>query len=199
MIFFPAGDKKKGMAQLREASEKAMYAKTEATYFLVQLLQNYEKDPLEGLTLALKLYKQFPGNPLFHRYVGRCQTSIAHWEEMHQTFLDILQRVKEHRMGYSASAEREAHYYLGLYGMNGKNFDEALQHFYRCDELSRVLDKDGPSGFMVMTNLKMGNIYDLQSKRDVALQQYNKVLQMTDYLDSHKEAEKYLKNPFSKF
>ncbi len=49
---------------------------------------------------------------------------------------------------------------------------------------------------MVLTNLKVGNIYDLQSRRDLAMAQYRKVLDMTEYKDSHKQAEQFLKAPF---
>ena len=76
-----------------------------------------------------------------------------------------------------------------------KNFDEALVDFYRCDELSRLLDTQEVSGFMVMSNLKIGQIYDLQGRRDAAVQQYKKVLAMKEYQDSHAQAEKFMNDP----
>ena len=199
MIFFPNGDKQKGIIQLREASEHATYANVEATYFLLQLFYNYEKQHADALPLAVRLYKRFPNNPLFEKYVGRCYTGLGQWEEMHNIFLDIQRHVDEKKLGFTRATEREAQFYLGLYDMNFKKYDDALQHFYRCDELSRMVDKDGPSGFMTMTNLKIGMIYDMQSKRNIALKQYNKVLKMTDYQDAHKQAERYLKIPYGNF
>ncbi|MGA2623222.1 MAG: tetratricopeptide repeat protein [Bacteroidota bacterium] len=199
MVFFPGGDKLKGIHQLQKASEKATYANVEASYFLLQLLFNYEKDYFQSLPIAERLYRRFPNNVVFHRYLGRCQAAIGRWEEMHQTFFDILVRVGQKKPGYNSGVEREAHYYLGMFEMTFHDNDAALQHFYRCDELSRTLDKTGPSGFMVMANLKIGMICDLQSKRDLAVDQYNKVLKMTDYQDAHSQAEKYLKTPFGKF
>jgi hypothetical protein len=47
-----------------------------------------------------------------------------------------------------------------------------------------------------VTNLKIGNIYDAQSRRDLAVEQYRKVLEMKDYKGSHGQAELYLKNPY---
>jgi hypothetical protein len=82
--------------------------------------------------------------------------------------------------------------------MNLGNHNAALRYFYRCDELSRTLDKDGASGFMVLANLKVGNIYDLLAQRDQALAQYKKVLKMKEFRDSHAQAELFIKNPFAK-
>jgi len=49
---------------------------------------------------------------------------------------------------------------------------------------------------MVYTNLKIGMIYDLQGKRDLAIMQYKKVLKMKNYQDSRKQAERYIKTPY---
>jgi hypothetical protein len=199
MIFFRSGDKQKGIQQLHRASEKAPYANIEASYFLLQILFNYEKEYGEALSIALNLNKRFPNNVIFHKYVGRCYASLSRWNEMHQTFTDILQRVNDKMVGYNTNTEREAQFYLGLFEMNEKKHDIALQHFYRCDELSRSLDKDGASGFMVASNMKIGMIYDLQAKRDLAIQQYKKIMDMKEYQDSHTQAKGYLKNPYGKF
>ena len=198
MIFFPSGDRQKGIIQLREASEKATYANIEAKYFLAQILCNYEKKFDEALPLAMQLNKQFPKNPLFQKYVVRCYASLGYWNETNQTCKDMLLKVKEKKYGYTETIEREAQFYLGLYEMTINNYDIALQHLYRCDELCRIIDKDGPSGYMVVTNLKIGNIYDLQSKREIAIKQYDKVLNMKDYQETHKQAERYLKTPYGK-
>jgi tetratricopeptide (TPR) repeat protein len=199
MIFFPKGDKNKGIRQLRQASEQAAYANVEATYFLMQLFQNYEKQYGEALQFALKLHKRYPDNVLFHKYVGRGYAAIGNWPQMKTIFSDISERVKENRTGYNSTVEREAQYFLGLCDMNDANYDAALGHLYRADELSRGVDRREQSGFMVMINLKIGLIYDMQKKRDLAVSQYNKVLKMSDYQDAHKQAEQYLKQPYGKF
>jgi hypothetical protein len=198
MIFFPKGDKVKGIRQLTTASEKAIYAKIEATYFLMQVFQNYEKQYREALPLAQHLSSLFPDNALFQKYLGRAYTSVGSWEEMRNTYQEMLRRAKAHRVGYDPSTEREASYYLGLYEMNARHLDEALTYFYRSDEISRALDIGELSGFMVMTNLKIGMIYDLQGKRELAVVQYKKVLDMKNFMDAHKQAEQYIKSPYQK-
>ncbi len=197
MIFFPKGNKSLGLKELQRAAAKARYADIEATYFLVQVLQNFEKRPAEALPLALRLHSRFPNNPIFHRYVGRCYAAIGTMDSCAKTFADVLRKRDAKMRGYDNIAEREARYYLGIDEMNKGNYPVALGHFYRADELSRTIDKD-PSGFMAMTNLKIGCIYDIQHNRDLAKEQYRKVLGMTDFQGSHDLAERYLKTPFQK-
>ena len=195
MVFFPSGDKKKGLSQLRSSAEQATYANVEASYFLLQIYFNYEKTYSEALKIADRLYRKYPRNVIFHRYLGRCYMMMGMWNEMNQTFRQIVKQAEEKQTGYDAASEREAQYYLGLYAMNVRNLDAALGRFYRSDELSRAIDKKGPSGFMAWANLKIGMVYDLQLKREDAISQYKKVLAMNDFQGTHKQAEAYMKTP----
>jgi tetratricopeptide (TPR) repeat protein len=198
LLFIPPGDRKKGIEQLALASEKGKYAAVESAYFLMQIEYFYERDYVKALSLASTLHRRFPNNMLFHRYVGRSHSAMGNWAEARDCFAEIVRRVRAGSRGYTAVVEREAEYYLGSSAMALGTSDAALAHFYRCDELSRTLDRNEPSGFMAMANLKIGNIYDLQGKRDLAVEQYNKVLGLKDYRGSHDLAETFLKNPYGR-
>jgi tetratricopeptide (TPR) repeat protein len=197
MLFVPPGDKKKGIEQLKMAAEKGKYASIEATYFLMQLYYLHEKDYAHALLLASALHARFPNNILFHKYLGRCYVSLSNWAMVEEVWGEIRERCKMNQRGYNASAEREAEYYLGQTAMNKKEYQSALEHFHRSDELSRMIDRNEPSGFMVMTNLKVGMLYDLLSKRELAINQYKKVLAMKEFKDSYRQAEQFIKVPFS--
>lgn len=196
MVLFPRGDRKKGIEQLTIASQRARYAWAEATYFLLQIYYVYEKDYWKSLSLAEKLLRAFPQNALFHRFVGRCNVALSRWEEAYRVWTEILARCDRGEVGYNLSAKREAFYYLGLYHFSANHLEEALRYLYACDELSRTVDRQGPSPFMIMTNLKIGMIYDLQKKRDLAIMQYKKVAGWKDFSGSRRDAEKYLRQPY---
>ncbi|HUI66303.1 MAG TPA: tetratricopeptide repeat protein [Bacteroidota bacterium] len=197
ILFIPPGDKQKGIQQLSLAAQKGKYASIEASYFLLQIYYFYEKDYTRALAIALNLQERFPNNMLFQRYVGRIYVALNNWLLAEQVFRDILSRVSSGKPGYGPAVEREAQYYLGLGDMFSRHLDEALAHFYRCDELSRALDHNEASGFMAMANLKTGMIYDLQGKRDLAIMQYEKVISMKDYKDSRSQAEQFRKTPYT--
>lgn len=199
VLFLPKGDKEAGIDQLKLASQRARYASTEATYFLLQLNFYFEKQYLKSLELARSLHERYPQNALFHRYVGRCYAGLNRWGDVRSVFDDVLARYSVHQPGYGTIVAREAYYYLGVYSMNAGEDSVALALFSQCDELNRELDEDEVSGFTVLTNLKIGMIYDRQKKRALAVQQYQKVLSMKDYKEAHKSAKLYLKSPYEEF
>jgi tetratricopeptide (TPR) repeat protein len=195
MIFFPSGNRTKGIAQLIQAGLHAKYAGPEANYFLLQLYYSYEKDYAKGIEIGRALMDRYPKNVMMHRYLGRCSISLSRWSDTRDVFREILDRCAKGWIGYGENCEREAFYYLGVSEMNLALHTEALQHLFQCDQLCRRLDSKKESGFMALANLKIGMIYDMQMRRDDAVGQYHKVLKMKKYENSYDLAERYLAAP----
>jgi tetratricopeptide (TPR) repeat protein len=198
MIFLPGGDKQKGLEQLELAAQKARYAKTEAMYFLLQTYFIYEKQYVRALEIARELHDKFPQNPVFHRMYGRCYVSTGYWGEAFQIFSEVEKRFRSHQVGYDIYDGREAYYYVGRHYFLAGKLEESLQNLYKCDELSRTIDRSGASGFMSMANLTIGMIYDLQKRRGSALAQYQKVLGLKEYENTYKEARRFMEKPYSR-
>jgi tetratricopeptide (TPR) repeat protein len=199
ILFIPPGDREKGIEQLTTVSQRGLYASVEAAYFLMQIYYYYEKDYSRALEIARRMTSRFPRNSVFQRYLGRCEVSLNLWDEAKRDFGETVNRARTGIPSYNASVEREAEYYLGAAGLQDGAYEAALGHLYRCDELSRMLDRGGEaSGFMAMANLKIGQVYDLQGKRAIAQQQYQKVLAMKEYHDSHALAGRYLTAPYTR-
>mgnify|MGYP000979512584 CR=1 FL=1 len=196
LAFLPKGDKNIGILQLKAAANNARYASVEAKVVLLQIYYGFESNYWESLNLSQELFSKYPNNPYFHRYLARSYVVTGNGEKYDTTWREILNRYIQKKPGYDISTAREAMYYIGTSLMQKKEFDKALKYFYKCDEACRTLDKDGPSGFMVMTNLKIGQIYDMQKKRQLAISQYNKVLSWKEYSNSHTEAKRYSQKPY---
>jgi len=47
-----------------------------------------------------------------------------------------------------------------------------------------------------MANLRIGMIFDIQKKRTYAVMQYQKVLQLKKFENSHDLAQQYIKSPY---
>lgn len=198
MAFVPKGDKKIGILQLEAASKNARYAKIEAKFVLLQIYYDFEKNAYSALPIAEELARMYPANPVFQRYLGRCYVSSFMLEAWQEQWQKILENYRQRKAGFDLQTAREALYYLGSALMEKNQLDDALKYFYKCDEVCRIIDRDGPSPFMIYLNLKIGKIYDIQGKRKYAIEQYNKVLSWKNYRDSHEQAKKYLQVPFSK-
>lgn len=196
MWFLPKGDRLKGIEELRLCSEKAKYARVEASYFLMQLYFFFEKDYLSVLQLATELHRKYPNNSIFHRYLGRAYVGLNRMEEAYALFSEVLKRHQEGRTGYNKVAAREAYYYLGMYQINNGRPEEALKLFSASEQLSQKIDRGGPSGFRVMANLRIGMAYDLMKKREEAVQYYRRVLAMKEYEGSHKLAKQFIQKPY---
>ncbi len=195
MKFFPDGDKYLGLLQLQAAARHARYAATEADVVRLQIYYQFEQNYTKTYEAAKKLFEEYPKNPYFHRYVGKSYIIKGRNTQAEQTWREILKRYIDKYPGYNVYAAREALYYIGYTLMRDRKYKDALKYFYKCDEACRKID-DKPSGFMVKLNLHIGKIYDRQGKRNLAIKQYKKVLDMREYDGSHEQADRYLENPY---
>ena len=63
-------------------------------------------------------------------------------------------------------------------------------------DISKQIDTKEESGFWINAYLYLGMINDQLGNREKAVEYYEKLLEMREYLNSHELAEKYLKEPF---
>lgn len=198
MIFFPNGDKQKGLRHLINTAEQGKFAKYEAQYFLMTLYFQFEYDYYKAEEYSKKLYEAFPDNPVFERWRGRIAVRLGDRFTADLIFKDVYKKCELRQIGYNNKAEREAAYYIGLYQREDRNIDSAELNFRRCLELSEKIDKKEESGFLINAVLYLGMIYDEKGEREKALQFYNRVLNLKDFSNSRKTAESYIQNPYTR-
>ncbi len=197
MIFFPSGDKEKGLAELKSTAENGKYAKFEARYFLMTLYYNYENNPFKAYEYAKSLNDEFPDNPVFERWRGRIAARKGDYADAAGIFKDVLIKADSGLTGYTViPAKREATYYVALQYRNTNDLDSSEDYFNKCIEYSKELDKDGESGFWINSVLYLGMINDQMGNRGKALDYYNELLDMKEYGSSHSLAEKYIKKAY---
>ncbi len=197
MLFFPSGDKEKGVKQLINTAYNGKYAKIEARYFLMSLYYRYEKDYSSAIKYARMLTEDFPDNPTFQRYLGRINVRRGDYISASKIFRDVLGKCASGYPGYTDKVKREANYYLAMKYKNYNEPDSAKIFFKNCELISRKIDGDDEeSGFLINSVLYLGMIYDQQGERENALRNYNEVLEMREFGNSHDIADKYLKSPY---
>jgi len=197
MIFFPKGDKQKGIEQLNKAAYFGKYTKYESRYFLMTLYYEYENDVNTSLKYSELLVQDFPDNPTFQRWYGRINARMGDSKKASIIFKDLIEKANKHYNGYNLTRPlREAEYYVAEQYRNERNIDSAIIHFKKSAEFSRKVDKKGESGFLTNTLLYLGMLTDQKGNHDEAVKYYKEVLDMKDYGNSHQRADQYIKTPY---
>mgnify|MGYP000941377238 CR=1 FL=1 len=70
MVFFPSGDKERGLRELENVAYNGRFAKIESRYFLMTLYYSFENDNDNTIKYLDLLLNDFPDNPVFERYYG---------------------------------------------------------------------------------------------------------------------------------
>ncbi|OGV21700.1 MAG: hypothetical protein A3J84_05130 [Ignavibacteria bacterium RIFOXYA2_FULL_37_17] len=198
MVFFPKGDKSKGMKELENVAWNGRYARLESRYFLMTLNFQFEDNINASRKWARILLTDFPNNPNFQKYFGLTYVKENNYSEAVKTFRDIYYKCRTGKPGYNKRFEREAAYYIGMDFKLKERVDSASVYFEKTEKLSRELDKEKESGFLINTVFYLGMLYDQMGKRDKAIKYYNETLRLNDRNDSHRLAEQYLKTPYKK-
>jgi tetratricopeptide (TPR) repeat protein len=68
---FPEGSKGRGIAMLEDAAKNSTFLRVESTYFLGNILLNYEKKPDQALPYYDQLHTTYPDNAFFTRLYAR--------------------------------------------------------------------------------------------------------------------------------
>jgi tetratricopeptide (TPR) repeat protein len=193
--FLGPGDRQLGIQMLRISGQRAQYASVEAKYSLLEILTEFQKDYPAALEVAKELYAKYPGNPIFHKYLAKNYYLTNDYVDADSAWTEILRRVKRRESGYELTLARQGLYYLGDVLLRQGKYDDALRRFEEAVHQSERLGEDETS-WIIMSELKIGYIYDLMGKRDEAVRQYKKVLAMDDYNSSRNNARKYLAEPY---
>ena len=133
MIFFPDGDKEKGIQQLKNTAFNGKFAKYEARYFLMTLYYRYENNSIIADDYAKLLQEDFPDNPVFEKWRGRIAVRKGDYFLADSVFRNVLLKADKNYVGYNRpNTLREAAYYVGNNLKNNGQLDSAKVFFERC-------------------------------------------------------------------
>ena len=196
MIFFPDGDKEKGIQQLKNTAFNGKFAKYEARYFLMTLYYRYENNSIAADDYAKLLQDDFPDNPVFEKWRGRIAVKRGDYFLADSVFRSVLLKAEKNYFGYNKpNSLREAAYYVGNNFKNSGQLDSAKVYFEKSITESKKIDEEGEeSGFQVNAVLFLAQMAETLNKKDEAIRLYEKLLNMNDYGRSHSIAENSLKN-----
>ena len=194
LLFFPDGDRPRGLAALTRAAEGGTFMRTEAAYQLAQIYYLYEEDYTQTMRYVRVLRERHPNNAFFLALEGRVQARWGRWAEARAAFDEVLAAYDAGRAEYVGLAEQALFSNARADLLDGQP-DSALVRLARLDTLTGRFGQ-GQSYFRVFGRLRQGQALDAAGRRDEALARYREVLEMRDYADAHERARGYIERPY---
>lgn len=191
--FFPKGDKKLGLEQLKEVSYNAFYTRTEAMVWLMRILNNYENDQPRAFQISEYLYNTYPDNPVFHRYYARMLYSVGRFAQAEPVSKEILTRIDSGRVGYEATSGRYAAFFLGQINEAKRSLDEAKKYYELCVKYAEEIEAT-ESGYYLYSLIALGEIAQKQGDKAEAKKYFTLAKKKSKRKDeAFKDAKRRLK------
>jgi hypothetical protein len=191
--FFPKGDKKLGLEQLKEVSYNAFYTRTEAMVWLMRILNSYENDQPHAFQISEYLHETYPDNPYFHRYFARMLYATGKYNQAEKSSLDILAAIDSGRIGYEATSGRYASFFLGQIHETRKNDGEARKYYQMCIDFSQQTESF-ESGYYLYSIIALGEIAERNGDHALARRYFQEAKKKAGRKDeAFKAAKKRLK------
>lgn len=111
--FLPDGDREAGMRLLREATEKALFSRPEAAYFLATIQLNYENNFTDAKNLFRFLVDQYPNNSYYRRLYMNTLRQLHEYSSMITFHNETMRHWQENNLDRDPVMEYELYYWAG--------------------------------------------------------------------------------------
>jgi len=194
LLFFPKGDSKLGLQQLRTVAANGFYTGTEAKVFLMRILKNEENNAEDAMPVARQLASTYPDNGYFQRFYALLAYDQGEFTECERVSRDILNKINLGMPGYEAISGRYASYFLGyLMQHRYRDLAKAQDYYQRCIVFAES-SGDTAGGFYLFANVNLARLADRNRDLTAARRYYQVVLDKSERKsDQYKEAKDWLK------
>ncbi|MER2996439.1 tetratricopeptide repeat protein [Pontibacter populi] len=194
LVFFPDGDKRLGLKQLRHVANNGFYTATEAKFFLMKIYANEEGNMEESMKLVQTLVSKYPDNAYFQRFYARLLFVQGHFSMAERVSLDILHKLDQKMPGYEAVSGRYASYILAYVNQNKYRDLEKAKQYYQDAIMYAEMSNERDSGYFVNSYLNLARISDQLKDKSKAKRYYTIVINNTEKKSAaFKEARTFLK------
>ncbi|WP_299702915.1 lipopolysaccharide assembly protein LapB [uncultured Pontibacter sp.] len=194
LAFFPSGDKRLGIKQLRYVAGNGFYTGTEAKFFLMKIYANEEGNMEAALDLVKGLVEKYPNNAYFQRFYARALFVQGHFTLAERVCLDMLNKLDQRMPGYEAVSGRYASYILAYINQNKYRDYQKAKAYYQNSIMFAEMSNERESGYFVNSYLNLARIAKQERELKTAKHYYAIVLEATDKKQAaNKEAKNFIK------
>ena len=127
--FFPDGDRQEGLNKIETATREGVFSRPEATYFMGNILLNYENEENEALNYFRLLVEQYPDNGYYRRLLVRTLSSLNRNSDVLAAVENALDRWSDKEISKRRLIEEELLFWKGRANYRVNEFSEALESF----------------------------------------------------------------------
>lgn len=186
--FFRSGDKALGIAQLKQATEKAVLTKVESYIYLSYVYLRYEYEPRSAQRYLKELMALYPRNQYIQVKYLESITPPGDFERLAPYAL-IAELAKSDRPYYKMSGES----FMGLYAERIKKDPERASRHYRRAILAGKEVPGHGEYYRAMAHLGLGRILAASGDHAQARYHLERAVAEADTEDIVKEAQERLK------
>jgi hypothetical protein len=187
------GNRQKGLQEIITAAQKGYLLKEIAQSDLSSVYLNYEKQPLQALSVLQELRNKFPNNYNFYFTLCVAMIELKRFTEAEAIAAEIEKNIGSGTPPYAPQLQPRYHQLMGRihfkrgeYGRAETFFQKAIQDeaFYNARTRAKAL-------------VYLGMIHDIRQERKYAKDYYNRALEVDGAEGPAKaEAKEYLKTPY---
>jgi tetratricopeptide (TPR) repeat protein len=144
----------------------------------------------ESLSNARILSAKYPRSYLFALNISQILRIIGKKEEAVAALLNVEKQADAGVPNFDKLQMRTFRYQIGSELMKLGRWDLARERFQKSIENRQTPDRERS-----LSHLSIGRILDANGRHSEAIKQYQTVLTLADYEDSHEQARKLLKQP----
>jgi tetratricopeptide (TPR) repeat protein len=185
------GDREKGIRTVQDVARNGRLDRVEAEIFLCALYRR-ENQPRQAIPLIGDLIGKFPRNFLLRLELSQMYSMAGDKPHALEAAEEVAQLKTRHAPGYDRVPWEKIYYQEGTIEFWYNDLDRALENMRKVAAASAELDLNtGVSAY-----LRMGQIYDMTSRRGEALEAYRKAIAYAPQAEAAQEAKRYLSTPY---
>ncbi len=185
------GDKEGGIRELQGVAASGVLNRYDAEVLLAAIYRR-ERRPKDAIPLLKDLAAQFPRNHLFRFEEVQMYSDMGDKNSALQVIAEIQQLRRDGVPGYANLSPEKIRYLKGNLLFWYGDLDPALDDLKQVTSNSAELDLSTA----VMAWLRLGQVYDLQGRREDAVQAYRESMRTAPDSEPALEAKGYISNPY---
>jgi len=190
--FLPEGNKQKGLDLIRQASEEAIFARAEATYFLGNINFHYEDQYNVALRNFEQLHSRYPNNNYYVRVLAKIYFELKKYDKALSLIDKVLERWEQQELPFEAVLKEELLSWKGSILRRQGRPKEALRSFENSFESSASLPNTEHRSFYARSGYWAGKILFDQGHPNEAKRYLSKVKKTDAGASYRRKAENLL-------